>query len=137
METNLLFIDTSAFYAFLDRSDAYHDAMAHIFRKSSAQFVTSNYILDELITLFRVRGIGLHQFAPFVTALWREELCRIIRITSEIDERAWTLMQQFHDQRFSFTDCASFALMREYGIRQACTLDKHFRVAGFETIGEH
>ena len=110
METNLLFIDTSAFYAFLDRSDAYHDAMAHIFRNSSAQFVT---------------------------ALWHEELCRIIRITSEIDERAWTLMQQFHDQKFSFTDCASFALMREYGIHQACTLDKHFRVAGFETMGEH
>ena len=137
MATNLLFIDTGAFYAFLDRTDAQHGTIANILQGNTAQLVTSNYILDELITLFRVRGIALHQFAPFVTALWQEELCRIARITSEIDQRAWAMMQQFHDQKFSFTDCTSFVLMREYGIRKACALDKHFRIAGFETIGEN
>lgn len=36
------------------------------------------------------------------------------------------------DQRVSFTDCVSFALMRRHRVRHAFTFDRHFEAAGFE-----
>ncbi len=36
------------------------------------------------------------------------------------------------DQRWSFTDCTSFVIMREAGATRAFTLDHNFREAGFE-----
>jgi uncharacterized protein len=38
------------------------------------------------------------------------------------------------DQDFSFTDCCSFLLMRELGLRDALTTDKHFTAAGFRAL---
>ena len=35
------------------------------------------------------------------------------------------------DKSYSFTDCTSFVVMRELGIREALTTDRHFVQAGF------
>jgi hypothetical protein len=35
------------------------------------------------------------------------------------------------DKAWSFTDCVSFAVMRELRVRDAFTTDRHFRQAGF------
>jgi len=38
------------------------------------------------------------------------------------------------DKRWSFTDCTSFVLMQNLGIRKALTFDANFRQAGFATF---
>lgn len=50
-------------------------------------------------------------------------------------------MAQFHndlerlrnrlDREWSITDCASFLVMEQYGIREALTSNRHFEQAGF------
>jgi len=52
-------------------------------------------------------------------------------VGSEHFEAAEGWFREYHDQTFSFTDCTSFVIMRERGIRQAITTDDHFRIAGF------
>ncbi len=134
MESNLLFIDTSAFYAFIDDSDESYKKITEIFQKRTEHFVTSNYILDELITLLRVRKIPLKKFKIFIDALWNNEICDVIRIIEDIDFNAWQMMNKYKEHSFSFTDCTSFILMKNYNINKVCTLDKHFQIVGFEVI---
>lgn len=51
MPPNLLFVDTTAWYAVLDRKDRNHSAAVRFVEESRVPFVTSTYILDETITL--------------------------------------------------------------------------------------
>ena len=46
--------------------------------------------------------------------------------------RARGLTKQLKE--FSFTDCASFVVMKELRLRDALTTDKHFRIAGFNPL---
>lgn len=132
MENKYFFIDTGAFYAFVDRSDAEHNKVVSILKDQAEQFVTSNYVVDELITLFRFRRIPFEKFSPLIDSIWNEDICNIVRVTQEIDRKAWALMKKYKDHDFSFTDCTTFILMQEHGIKKVCSMDSHFQVMGFD-----
>jgi uncharacterized protein len=132
-----VFVDTSGWYSLIDRRDAGHAATVDIVRRlieKGTRLVSTDYVLDEACTLTKVRsGSG--------AAL---RLLELVDQTAALDlewigmdrfERAKTLFRKYHDQAFSFTDCASFAVMRERRITDAITADEHFRVAGFRTLG--
>lgn len=61
-------------------------------------------------------------------------LLKIIIIDEETEEEAWKLFVKYKDiERLSFTDCTSFAVMKQLGLQEAFTGDKHFQRAGFIT----
>jgi uncharacterized protein len=43
-------------------------------------------------------------------------------------------MLSHRDKKWSLTDCSSFALMKELGIKEAFTFDKNFLEAGFRAV---
>jgi predicted nucleic acid-binding protein len=45
--------------------------------------------------------------------------------------QAWSLFVRHDRQGFSFTDCTSFAIMRELGLTDAFAFDDHFAQMGF------
>jgi len=49
-------------------------------------------------------------------------------------EKARGLFFQYSDKDFSFTDCTSFAVMREMRLTRALTTDRHFRQMGFQVV---
>lgn len=57
-------------------------------------------------------------------------------LTQELREQDQALgeFRRHADKDWSFTDCASFIIMRELRIRDAFTTDHHFRQAGFEPL---
>ena len=73
--------------------------------------------------------------------VWRGERLygseRLEIIFSDRDDEIATLQlfRKFADQKVSFTDCVSFALMRNFGIETAFTFDRHFLRAGLRVIG--
>ncbi|HEY6347608.1 MAG TPA: hypothetical protein VIY49_39460 [Bryobacteraceae bacterium] len=59
----------------------------------------------------------------------------VIESTREDELDALRSMRKYADQRVTFTDCVSFAIMRRRHIRRAFSFDRHFRHAGFSVIG--
>jgi predicted nucleic acid-binding protein len=87
------------------QGDEHHKAAGRLqeeLARKRRRFVTSEYVVDETITLLLIR----HSHA------------------------AAGLFRRHADKECSFTDCVSFMIMRER-IREAFTTDHHFRQAGF------
>jgi predicted nucleic acid-binding protein len=54
----------------------------------------------------------------------------IKRLTPYLFEQAFELCKQHRDKDWSLVDCISFVTMREAGLSQALTFDRHFVQAG-------
>ena len=131
----LIFADSSAWYALSDERDADHDAASRFFqtsmRRETGRLATTDYVMDETLTLLRARrGLpAAHQLASLVDSSPNVEL---VWVGEERYRQALELMMSYRDKEWSFTDCTSFVVMRELGIRDAFTFDANFAQAGFQ-----
>src|SRR5206468_12200235 len=57
-----------------------------------------------------------------------------VSVEPPVFDAAWSLFIERTDKPWSFTDCTSFVLMENLGIRQAVAFDANFRQAGFATF---
>lgn len=133
---NQVFLDSSYFKGLIDETDDFHNKATHIFsllNEQKSQLITTNYIIDESLTLLRVKrnldaAIHLRDLIqagnPTIT---------IYRVTSEDDADAWNWFMKDWS-RLSFTDCVSFAVMKRLELTHAATFDQHFQRAGFTIV---
>jgi predicted nucleic acid-binding protein len=101
--------------------------------EQGGHLVTTDYVIDETLTLLRFR-LGLDAAEEWWHAIAISARVRHERVDAERAERARTIFFRYRDKDFSFTDCTSFAVMRELRLRTALTTDRHFRQAGFELL---
>ena len=130
----MIFIDTGAFLALYYLGDQYHAQAARLWTTLERPVLTSNYIVDEFATALG-RRVGFRFAADCVADVYASPVIDVLPSSREDELEALRWMRKFADQRISFTDCVSFALMRRRRIRTAFTFDRHFRLAGFEVIG--
>lgn len=79
-------VDTSAWYALADRKDPDHPAAA--LGQWSGRLVTSNFIMDESVTLIRYR-FGHVAAQTFGETLLAGAAARMVAITRQGERRAW------------------------------------------------
>lgn len=130
---SMLFVDTSGWYAAFSRKDPHHQAVTTALREARAvrrSIVTSDYVLDETLTLARVRG-GHTLAVRIGDAIWHRGGAHLLEVDAACRELAWKTFLRFAEHDLSFTDCTSAALMRSRGIDEVVTLDHHFAVLGF------
>jgi predicted nucleic acid-binding protein len=97
--------------------------------------VTSEAVLIEVLNDFSKRGEYFRDLAIELTQNLRSNPnVRIVPQTSEQFEQGLRLYQQRKDKAWSHTDCVSFKIMEENGIREALAYDKHFAQAGFTAL---
>ena len=123
-----VFVDTGFWYAFANANDVNHNRALRLLDESR-RLVTTNYILDETITLTLIRS-GYRQALILGELLWQAQLADIVRVTEEDERKAWALFKQYDDKRFSFTDCTSFAVMLRLDITVALSFDADFSQTG-------
>ncbi len=131
-----LFVDTSAWYAFADEGDERHPEARQSFRSFLLEYrevVSTNHVIGETYTTIRKRlsHAAAWQFLDRI-----RESRRVTEIfVSEAQERkAYLFLQKHSEQKFSFVDGSSFIVMKERGITDCFTFDRHFIAAGFNIL---
>ena len=128
-----IFVDTSAWYALIDGRDPNHGNVLAVLKAHENRLVTTNFVIDETITLIRYR-LEWRQAHEFGHAAWKGEIAQLVRVGPKDQQAAWRIFSDYEDKTFSFTDCTSFAIMRRLGIETAVALDRDFRSFGLTCI---
>jgi predicted nucleic acid-binding protein len=69
-----------------------------------------------------------------LNALEEDSNVEIVPISEELYEKAFEHYRNRPDKEWGLTDCISFVVMQERGIKSALTTDGHFVQAGFEAL---
>jgi hypothetical protein len=128
-----VFADTAGWMACADASDPAHKDCTKArdaWLKQGGLFITTDYIVDETLTLIRLR-LGHAAAETWWQQVDGSSRIRWEQITPARAEKARGLFFRYHDKDFSFTDCTSFVVMRELKVREALTTDHHFAQMGF------
>jgi predicted nucleic acid-binding protein len=133
MAERVVFLDTSGVYAWVNKSDPWHEAMGALPKQKECRLVLTDYVVDEACSLFVARKVP-HQRRRLFDLIDHSKIVNFTWIGPELFAKAKEWMLRYEDQSFSFTDCTSFACMKHLGIREAATTDRHFLTAGFEPL---
>jgi predicted nucleic acid-binding protein len=128
-----IFVDTGAWYALVDRQDPDHVAVYACLQRYQGRLLTSNFVLDETITLLRYR-LGWPIAHTVGEQLRSGNTAQIVRITPTDEDTAWHIFTRYKDESFSFTDCSSFALMERLKLHAAVAIDSDFKKYGFQCL---
>lgn len=122
------YVDTSAFIAFLDRSDSYHPRFVRLFAKPP-RLVTSSLVIAEghgwfLRRYDQQRAI---QFLAFVDELPH---LAIEPFGAEQLSVVSALIRKFQDQKLTLTDAHGLAIMKQHRNEICWSTDRHMTVTG-------
>ena len=124
-----IFMDTGAFLALEDESDEHHEEALQFRRealmKEMVEVISTSHILDETLTLTRSR-LGIRASIDFSRKIRKSRVVKMLSVSKDIEEKALDVFERYDDKTFSFTDCVSFVVMREMGVKEAFTFDRHF-----------
>ncbi len=125
----MIFVDTGAWFASVVPTDRDHDVAMRWLTNNRELLVTSDYVVDETLTLLRVRG---HQAraAALGERLFAGDLAQLHYLAPDHVLETWDVFRRFADKEWSFTDCSSLVLMDRLGINTAFAFDHHFRQFG-------
>jgi predicted nucleic acid-binding protein len=101
-------------------------------RSNAERLVTSDYIYDELLTLFRSRG-HTDRAKDWVAQIYQHRW-HVIRVTQADLRKATEVFFEFADKNWSFTDCTSRVMMQRLSIQRAFAFDHHFHQFGTVTV---
>jgi predicted nucleic acid-binding protein len=74
------------------------------------------------------------KFKAKLDVLIEHNFLQILWISSEIARKTWQIFEQFNkDKQWSFTDCTSYVVMKQSGITEAFTFDRHFFSNGLDS----
>jgi predicted nucleic acid-binding protein len=129
-----LFVDTSALYALLVRSEEDHSEAAEAFRRlleGGRSLVTTNYVLLETTALLQHR-IGLAAVRDLDARI--VPLLRIHWIGEDLHRQAVERLLHSDRRELSLVDWVSFTVMDGEGIREAFALDPDFEAQGYRLV---
>jgi len=130
-----VFVDTSALYALLNRTDEAHVVARRAFEgllTDEERLLTHNYVVLETVALAQ-RRLGLEAVSVLRDALMA--VVQQIWIDRDVHGQALAATLSAARRDVSFVDRVSFELMRRRGVRRVFAFDEHFREHGFELVG--
>lgn len=125
-----MLLDTSGLLCLFDGDDFRH-AEAERFYDSARNRLTHNYVLAEAVPLFRSRGFDPRKSLALLSDLLESPEVEVAWVDETIHRAALSVLQARLDKGDSLCDAVSFVLMRQRGIAESLTTDRHFSQEGF------
>jgi len=95
--------------------------------------LTSEFVLVEI-----ANGLAaLHhrnRAVQAIATLRASDYVEIVPASTRLFDDSFSLYREREDKNWGMTDCASFVIMRERGLTDALTMDRHFQQAGFHAL---
>ncbi|MGA2067376.1 MAG: PIN domain-containing protein [Thermoguttaceae bacterium] len=130
-----VFADTVYYLALTNARDQHAPAATRFTAGFSGAFVTTAWVLTEVGNSL-TRGPDRALFLRLYRALADDRRVTIVPPAQDLFEEGIELFGQRPDKEWSLVDCISLVVMREYGLTDALTADRHFEQAGFRVLLE-
>jgi len=129
----MILLDTSYFLALFNSQDHLHSRTADWSKSVSDRLLVTEYVLWECVNAFSKpeHRPAAHAIVNHVRSSVTYE---VVPATSQLFEAGLRVHRERPDKEWSLTDCISFHIMRERGIKKALAYDHHFEQAGFEAL---
>ena len=121
------YVDTSAFVAFLDRSDSYHSGFQRLF-SAPPTLITSALVIAEGHGWF-LRRYDQRRALSFLNFI-QELPIRIIGFDGLELAKAQAFVKKFADQKLTLADAHWLAVMKAQRIVACWSTDRHLGLAG-------
>jgi predicted nucleic acid-binding protein len=128
-----MLLDTSGLLCLLDESDKRHGEAQALY-KTADEPSTHNYVLAEFVPLCQSRRINRADALTFVIDLLHNPRIEVVWVDEFLHRTALTLLQARLDKTYSLCDAVSFLVMRQRGMTEALTTDRHFAQEGFRRL---
>ena len=126
----MIFLDTSAIYAWTDTRDLNHHAAVQLLQEivnRQEQLLTHNYLVLEAFTILQAR-LGLSAATKFAQDCQAFE---IEWVDKDLHDSGIRQLQKSAKRRVSLVDHISFLVMTRRNLTTAFAFDPHFKAEGF------
>ena len=129
-----LFLDTAFIQAMLNERDQYHDQAKRIFPRvrTAAEVWITEAVLVEVGNA--LADIDRQAAVTFIRQCYQTENIRVVPVTTTLLKRGLLFYESRRDKGWGLTDCISFVVMEDEGLKTAVTTDIHFIQAGFQAL---
>ena len=127
------FVDSSVWIAYFSARDRLHAEADRALRTGFARriaLVTTNLVLAEVHRWLLFRA-GIAAARAAIERIEGSASVAIVFADESHHRTACAWLDRLRDQRISYTDAVSFAVMRAAGCSVAMTFDRDFTIAGF------
>ncbi|HZP83745.1 MAG TPA: PIN domain-containing protein [Chthonomonadaceae bacterium] len=128
-----MLLDTSGLLAYYNADENHHADAIRLFRGSRNK-LTHSYVLAEFVALAQARNLARRPVLAFLRQLIGHPKVEVVWVDEAHHEEAMRLLESRLDKTYSLCDAVSFVLMRERGIMEALTTDRHFEQEGFQRL---
>jgi predicted nucleic acid-binding protein len=127
------FVDTGYWIAFFNAGDGLHGRALTLARQLDGPLVTTTIVLVEVADGL-ASAPTRHLATRFLERVREDPNVTIVALTADLLDRSIERHVTRADKEWGLTDCISFVVMEERGIREALAYDQHFIQAGFRAL---
>jgi len=133
---NAVFVDTHYWVASINPLDQWHERALEIESQlTGVNLVTTEEVLVETFNYFASFGPHVRlRVARIVHRIFERTEVDVVPQTEESFLAGMTLYEERPDKGYSLTDCISMNVMRERGITDILTNDRHFSQEGYHPL---
>lgn len=132
-----IFADTFYWAALFNPRDEWHLTVKS-FSKNLVlvDLITTDEVLTEFLNFFSAYDIKIRQSAIQIQNILQNDFAQVIPQSHNTFLAGIELYRQRADKEYSLTDCISMQTMKQLGITEVLTYDKHFTQEGFNILFE-